>query len=115
MLVESGAGAGEINRAKEQTRGLGLFIRSLVGLDRDAASDALSGFLAGKALNASQIEFGNLVIQHLTEHGVMSAALLYESPFTDITPSGPDGLFEPKQVDELFSALSKIEASALVA
>jgi type I restriction enzyme R subunit len=47
MLVESGGGAGEISRAKEQAKGLGLFIRSLVGLDRYAASDALFGFLAG--------------------------------------------------------------------
>ncbi|VVO00466.1 DEAD/DEAH box helicase family protein [Pseudomonas fluorescens] len=115
MLVESGAGAGEINRAKEQAKGLGLFIRSLVGLDRDAATDALSGFLAGKTLSGSQIEFSNLVIQHLTEHGVMNADLLYKSPFTDITPSGPEKLFEPGQVDKLFAALQKIEASARVA
>ena len=96
-------------------RGLGLFIRSLVGLDRDAATDALSGFLAGKTLSGSQIEFSNLVIQHLTEHGVMNADLLYKSPFTDITPSGPEKLFEPGQVDKLFAALQKIEASARVA
>ncbi|KAE9640434.1 DUF4145 domain-containing protein [Pseudomonas sp. PB103] len=115
MLVESGGGAGEISRAKEQAKGLGLFIRSLVGLDRDAASDALSEFLAGKSFNASQIEFSNLVIQHLTEHGVMSAALLYESPFTDITPSGPDGLFAPEDVDKLIVALKAVESAALVA
>lgn len=115
MLVESGAGAGEISRAREQAKGLGLFIRSLVGLDRDAATDALSGFLAGRALNASQIEFSNLVIQHLTEHGAMDANLLYKSPFTDITPKGPDDLFDSKQVDELFAALQKIEAGARVA
>lgn len=115
MLVESGRRAGEISRAKEQAKGLGLFIRSLVGLDRDAASDALSEFLAGRSYNASQIEFSNLVIQHLTEHGVMSAALLYESPFTDITPSGPDGLFAPEDVDKLIVALKAVESAALVA
>ena len=45
-----------------------------------------AGFLTGKTLNASQIEFVNLIVDHLTEHGVMGAALLYESPFTDVTP-----------------------------
>ena len=35
MLLESGAGnADDVNRARDESHGLGLFIRSLVGLDR---------------------------------------------------------------------------------
>ncbi|WP_447747217.1 type I restriction-modification enzyme R subunit C-terminal domain-containing protein [Pseudomonas nicosulfuronedens] len=109
MLLESG-GAGDIHRVKDH--GQGLFVRSLVGLDREAATEALSGFIGGKTLSGNQLEFVNLVIQHLTEHGVMDAGLLYESPFTDLTPAGPEGLFNSAQVDELFSALAKIKASA---
>ena len=63
--------------------------RYLIGMDRGAAKEALDGFLQGKSLNASQIEFANLIVNHLTEHGAMKAALLYESPFTDLTPRGP--------------------------
>jgi type I restriction enzyme R subunit len=44
----------------------------------------------------------------------MDAALLYESPFTDLTPLGPDGLFTSAQVDELIAALEQITATALV-
>ena len=87
MLGESGVGGPEdISRAKATSRGLGLFVRSLVGLDREAAKEALGGFLAGKTLSANQIEFVNLIVNHLTEHGVMEAALLYESPFTAPPP-----------------------------
>ena len=43
----------------------------------------------------------------------MDAALLYESPFTDITPRGPDGLFPSVQVDELVSLLSEVRARAV--
>jgi type I restriction enzyme R subunit len=68
-------------------------VRSLVGLDRQAAKEALAGFLAARRSSANQIEFVNLIVDHLTEHGVMEAAMLYESPFTDLTPRGPDGLF----------------------
>ena len=44
MMLEAGVGtAGDIARAKEQSHGLGLFIRSLVGLDREAAKEAFGG------------------------------------------------------------------------
>ena len=94
---------------------MGLFVRSLVGLDREAAKEALAGFLAGKTLSANQIEFVNLIVKHLTEYGVMGAALLYESPFTDLTPRGPDGLFSSAQVDELLKTIEAVRTTALVA
>jgi hypothetical protein len=40
----------------------------------------------GTALQWVLREFVDLIINHLTEHGVMDASRLYESPFTDITP-----------------------------
>ena len=116
MLVESGVGGpDEIRRAKEEAHGLGLFVRSLVGLDRDAAKAALASFLAGKTLGANQIEFVNLIVDHLTEHGVMEPALLYESPFTDLAPQGPDALFRSGEVTELIAALNGVQATAVAA
>jgi type I site-specific restriction endonuclease len=116
MLIESGVGAPEeIGRASEEAQGLGLFVRSLVGLDRGAAKDAMAGFTAGKALSANQLEFINLVVDHLTAHGVMDPAQLYESPFTDIAAREPDELFDPAQVDELVSRLEAVKSTALAA
>jgi type I restriction enzyme, R subunit len=114
MLAQSGVGgADDIQRAADQSRGLGLFVRSLVGLDRQAAKEALAGFLAGKTLGANQIEFVNLIVNHLTEHGVMEATMLYESPFTDLTPRGPDGIFSSAQVDELMAAIEQVRRTAI--
>lgn len=113
MLAENGLGAAaDIARAKAEAQGLGLFVRSLVGLDREAAKQALAGFLAGRSLGADQIEFVNLIINHLTDHGVMAAERLYESPFTDLSPLGPDGLFDSASVDLLIDALRRVRASA---
>jgi len=55
------------------------------------------------------------VVDHLTAHGVMEPARLYESPFTDVTPRGPDGLFEAVEMDQLFQALEAVRTTAVAA
>jgi len=116
LLIDSGTGtAQDVARAGQEAHGLGLFVRSLVGLDREAATQALNGFVSGKTLTANQLEFVNLIVTHLTERGVMEAALLYEPPFTNFAPQGPDALFTSAQVDELFGVLDYIKATAQAA
>ncbi len=115
MLEESGAGSAEdIERAKNDSHGLGLFVREMVGLDRGAAKEALASFMEGKKLSSNQIEFLNLIIDHLTEHGVMEPERLYESPFTDVAPTGPDSLFGAAQMSDLVFALEQVRVLALV-
>jgi type I restriction enzyme R subunit len=114
MLSESGIGTAEdLEKAKADCDGLRLFVRSLVGLDREAAKKALGSFIAGKTLRANQIEFLNLIIDHLTEHGAMEARLLYDSPYTDFSARGVDGVFESGDVDELVSILEDVRKKAL--
>jgi len=114
MLAESGvANPDHLQKAKSDCEGLGLFVRSLIGLDREAAKQLLGGFTAGKTLTANQIEFVNLIVEHLTEHGVMKPELLYESPFTDLNPQGPEGIFNTTQVEELVALLAQVRARAV--
>jgi type I restriction enzyme R subunit len=116
LLGESGVGEPEdIRRAAEDAQGLGLLVRSLVGMDRAAAKEVLARFTDGKTLTANQLEFVNLIVDHLTEHGVVEAARLYESPFTDLTPHGPDALFEAPEMDELLRMLQAVRATAVAA
>lgn len=114
MLIESGAGSeADIARAKEESQGLGLFIRSLVGLDRESAAQAFSQYLADTAYTATQIDFINLIVEHLTENGVMEARRLYESPFTDHAPRGPDMIFPDADVNQLIVILDEVRSHAL--
>ena len=57
----------------------------------------------------------NLIVDHLTEHGVMEARRLYESPFTDLTPRGPEGLFDKEAIDEIVELLDRVRRSATAA
>jgi hypothetical protein len=47
--------------------------------------------------------------------GVVEAAMLYESPFTDLTPRGPEELFSSAQVDELVRVLDTVRSTAIAA
>jgi len=109
LLHEAGGSAGDIERARQLHTSLPVFIRSLVGLEREAATAAFAGLIAPGTASASQLQFIDEIVQHLTEHGAMPAHRLYESPFTDIHAQGPDGVFEGARVEQLFQALEQLE------
>lgn len=112
LFLESGvATPDDLSRLKQETA-LGLFIRSLVGLDREAAKSAFAEFQHGKLLNSSQIEFIDMIINYLTERGVMEPRLLYESPFTDMDDMGVEGLFPQDQVVILIGILEDVKKRA---
>ncbi|WP_109506656.1 type I restriction-modification enzyme R subunit C-terminal domain-containing protein [Nocardioides speluncae] len=98
--------------AKEEAPGLGLFIRSLVGLDRAAATEAFSQFLGDSTYTAQQIHFVNLIVEELTRNGAMQARRLFESPFTDHAPQGPTGVFSETEVEGIVEILNEIESHA---
>ena len=89
--------------------GLGRFVRSLVGLDREAAKRLFSEFEGGRTLTADQHEFLNLVIDHLTARGIMDPKLLYESPFTDFDSNGVEGVFPSADVVRLVEILRDVD------
>ncbi len=104
-----------ITQAKEECEGFGIFVRSLVGLDREVAKKLFGEFLQGGDYNANQIEFINLIINQLVDHGIVDVSLLYESPFTDVSPQGPDALFTAEQIDKIMGLLDDIRSTAIAA
>ena len=114
MLLDAGIGeAGDIERARKTSQGFGRFVRSIVGLDRAAVHEAFGEFLAAGVATASQIEFINMIVEHLTDQGVMDPALLYEAPFIDVAPTGPENLFDEEKVARLFTKIQAINDSAV--
>ena len=83
-----------------------------MGLERDAAAEAFSRFLDDRTYSRAQIDFVWVVVTHLTERGVMDVEVLYEPPFTDHAPHGPEDLFSGSDVDALVGALTAVRATA---
>jgi len=94
--------------------GLGLFVRSLVGLDRVAATDAPSEFTAGLTLIANQQSFVALIVEQLTQRGTVEPEPRFAAPFTDVAPTAPAVLFGAAKVTELVEVLRRIRETAEV-
>ena len=99
-------------QASERAGSFGLFIRSIVGLDRAAAKQAFAKFLDDKRYTRNQIEFVNLVINYLTEYGTIDPRRIYESPFTDVAPQGPNAIFSNPDLDEFFNIVQHLRDTA---
>ena len=114
MLTTDGVGnSADLDHAKQVAHGLGLFIRAIVGLDRQAAKDAFAGFLEGKVYTSTQVDFINMVIDQLTVNGVLDARRLVEPPFTELAPRGPDRLLGSADADEVIAVLDSVRDTAL--
>ena len=92
---------------------LGVFIRSIVGLDANAAKQAFSEFLSQANLSAAQMKFINTLIDNLTHNGVIDKKMLAEPPFTDINDQGIFGLFESEDQDRILSIIDEINNNAI--
>ncbi len=112
MLADAGGTPELIQKVAEDKFGLGIFVRSLVGMEREAVAQAFSEVIAGTQATSDQIEFIDLIVSELTTNGVMEAGRLYESPFLDISPQGPEGLFPVAKVDRMVQVLEEIRQRA---
>jgi type I restriction enzyme R subunit len=112
MLVDAGAGEADIARASEESHGLGLFIRSLVGLDREAAAEAFSEYLQDSKYTVDQVRFVNLIVEDLTVNGHMEAKRLFEAPYTDDAPQGALSVFPEDDVQRIVTVLEQVRSHA---
>lgn len=112
ILIEQQVADDAVIAGLEGEGGLGRFLRSLTGLDRTAAKDAFSQFIAANQLNADQAEFLDLVVDSLTESGIVDPATFYESPFTDLDDMGIAGVFTREQAQEIIKIVRSLNEAA---
>jgi len=91
---------------------LGTLVRSIVGLDRQAAKKAFGEFLNGAQFSSAQMDFIGQVIDLLAQNGTISTDQLFHQPFTLAHPSGASGLFVG-HLDHLMGIVGDINANAM--
>lgn len=85
---------------------LHLTVREIIGLDPEAVEEHFKHFLhEHPALTAQQVRFMNLLKNYIAQHGSIVVEKLYEPPFDSISHEGIDGVFTPKDVNDLFQVL----------
>ncbi|WP_212001834.1 DEAD/DEAH box helicase family protein [Chitinophaga sp. HK235] len=91
---------------------LGVFIRSIVGLDREAVNKVFNSFIQSVNLNANQIRFIDNIIDYLSENGRIEPEKLVEPPFTEINDMGVFGIFDKVRVNELIQIINELNEGA---
>lgn len=94
---------------------LGIFIRSIIGLDIKAAQEAFADFINKGNLRADQMTFIQNIISYLTKNGVIEPGMLFESPFTDMNDQGLMGVFDDGDAHKVISIIKKIKENAMIA
>lgn len=114
MLLQAGVAAPEdLERAATSSQGLGLFVRSLIGLERQAVNEAMAGFISGRTLSSNQHHFLEHIVEDLTANGALDVGRLYEPPFSERAPNGPEALWGDEATDRLVALLEEIKGRAV--
>ena len=94
---------------------LGVFIRSIVGLDVMAAQEAFAEFIQAGNLRADQMTFINNIISYLTKNGIIDKRMLFEPPFTNIHDQGLLGVFDDAAAMNVIKLIDSVNQNALAA
>ncbi|MFB6805887.1 DEAD/DEAH box helicase family protein [Streptomyces sp. NPDC056387] len=111
FLIEAIASPEDLDEVRS-SGGLGLFVRGLCGLDRQAAQKAFEVFCAGKQLSSRQLDFLTLIIDTVAKRGILGLGDLYEDSFADLSPGGPDDLFTGEELEVLGVIFKELERTA---
>jgi type I restriction enzyme R subunit len=95
-----------------QHGGFGLFLRSMTGLNYEAAAVAVDQFRSGRTLTPQQHGYLELLIEVFSKNGFVIIDELYEPPFIFRAPQGPEQLFTEVEIDAIDAVLESVRVKA---
>lgn len=87
---------------------LGEFVRSILGLEVEAAQQAFAEFLQTGSLSADQMTFIQNIITYLTKNGTIDKRMLFEAPFTHVHDQGLLGVFGQEDAGKIIQIIDSI-------
>ncbi|MBK6827106.1 MAG: hypothetical protein IPG86_09605 [Chitinophagaceae bacterium] len=103
----------ELLEKVKKGQSLAAFIRSILGLDINAAKEAFAGFLSKGNMSATQINFINAIIDYFSVNGTIDKKMLFDKPFTDIDYRGISGVFNNEETAKVISIIDKLNEVSL--
>lgn len=83
-------------------------IRTIVGMEPEIVAERFGEFFTRHPqLSAKQQRFMALLQNHIAKFGAVTLDKLYEAPFTQVSPDGPDGVFDDAAVEELITVIDR--------
>lgn len=94
---------------------VGLLVRSIMGLSRNAAKQAFAEFLDTTPLHPDQISFLNEVVEYLVKNGTLEPREMFDSPFTLHNDKGVVGVMGDELAGQVLDLVKRINKNAEVA
>ncbi|MGW1148504.1 type I restriction endonuclease subunit R, partial [Streptomyces sp. NPDC002454] len=116
IFLDAGIGTeADLDRTRNADGGLGIFLRSLTGLEHEAARNAFEDFQRGRIFSSAQLRYVDLLVDYVARNGMADVAVLYDPPFSALAPRGPEDLFDEADIDSMASVIKSIRATAVAA
>ncbi|MBR1778027.1 MAG: DEAD/DEAH box helicase family protein [Alphaproteobacteria bacterium] len=94
-----------------QDKPLGLLVREIAKVDREAAQNAFADFIADNSLTQQQIVFVERIIDYIVQNGYIKPAVLNLPPFD--RPQKLVNLFDAKKQEKLYKVIETITENAV--
>jgi type I restriction enzyme R subunit len=112
LLEQSNITSNELSRVCNN-QSLGIFIRSILGLERNAVSSIFAEFLERSQYNSRQIDFINAIVNSFTVNGTLEPKMLYQPPFTEIDSNSVSGLFNDPDCEKIITLMKQINIKSV--
>ena len=92
---------------------LGILVRNIAGMDKEAVQEAFADFINSQKLNQNQIVFVDKLVEYVRVNGYIKTGDIFDhAPFDK--PKSMYDMFEMPQIEEIWQIIDSFSRNALV-